>query len=213
MDRAGLCGPDGPTHHGVFDNSYMRIFPNMVVTAPADEQEIRPMLEFALQSSSPVSIRYPKTRIDNVPRNRTPIVLGQSETLSEGEDGTIIACGTMLAQAVEAAAQLREQGVSVGVVNARFVKPIDEQMVARAAGLGFVITVEENALMGGFGSAVLESASRMGLNTERFRVLAIPDHFVEHGEREELLAEMQLDAAGLVRTALTLLRNTAATAG
>ena len=204
MDRAGLCGPDGPTHHGVFDNSYMRIFPNMIVTAPADEQEIRPMLEFALQSSSPVSIRYPKTRVDNVPRHRTPIVLGQSETLSTGEDGTIIACGTMLAQAVEAAAQLAEQGVRVGVVNARFVKPIDEQMLRQAAGTGFVITIEENALLGGFGSAVLETANRLGLSTERFRVLAIPDRFVEHGEREELLAEMALDAAGLVRTALEL---------
>jgi 1-deoxy-D-xylulose-5-phosphate synthase len=212
MDRAGLCGPDGPTHHGVFDNSYMRIFPNMVVTAPADENEIRPMLDFALQSSSPVSIRYPKTRTDHVPRNPTPIVLGQSETLSDGDDGTIIACGTMLAQAVEAAAQLREHGVSVGVVNARFVKPVDEQMIARVGKTGFVITIEENALIGGFGSAVLEVAARLGLNTERFRVLAIPDHFVEHGERDELLAEMLLDAAGLVRTALNLVHNTAATA-
>jgi 1-deoxy-D-xylulose-5-phosphate synthase len=136
-------------------------------------------------------------------------VLGQSETLSTGEDGTIIACGTMLAQAVEAAAQLAEQGVRVGVVNARFVKPIDEQMLRQAAATGFVITIEENALLGGFGSAVLETANRLGLSTERFKVLAIPDRFVEHGEREELLAEMGLDAAGLVRTALELAHSSA----
>lgn len=204
MDRAGLCGPDGPTHHGVFDNSYMRIFPNMVVTAPGDEQEIRPMLEFALQSRSPVSIRYPKTKVENVPRSVAPIELGKAEVLSWGQDGTILACGTMLPQAVAAAERLRAEGLSVGVVNARFVKPVDEDVIVKAASVGFVITIEENALMGGFGSAVLEAANRRNLNTERFRVLAIPDEFVEHGDREELLADLGLDSEGLVRTAKEL---------
>ncbi|MBL8811990.1 MAG: 1-deoxy-D-xylulose-5-phosphate synthase [Planctomycetaceae bacterium] len=204
MDRAGLCGPDGPTHHGVFDNSYMRIFPNMIVTAPGDELEIRPMLEFALQSTSPVSIRYPKTRTERVEREVQPIQLGKAEVLSWGTDGNILACGTMLAQAVSAAQQLRAEGLSVGVVNARFVKPVDEAVVKKAAEAGFVITIEENALMGGFGSAVLEAAARMHLSTERFRILAIPDQFVEHGDREELLAELGLDAAGLVRVSREL---------
>jgi 1-deoxy-D-xylulose-5-phosphate synthase len=204
LDRAGLCGPDGPTHHGVFDHSYMRIFPNMIVTAPGDEQEIRPMLEFALQSTSPVSIRYPKTQVEKVARDVAPIRLGKAEVLSWGQDGNILACGTMLSQAVAAAEQLRSEGLSVGVVNARFVKPIDEEIVAKAASTGFVITIEENAIMGGFGSAVLEAAGRMHLNTERFRVLAIPDAFVEHGDREELLAEMGLDANGLISTAREL---------
>jgi 1-deoxy-D-xylulose-5-phosphate synthase len=204
LDRAGLCGPDGPTHHGVFDNSYMRIFPNMIVTAPGDELEVRPLLDFALQSSSPVSIRYPKTKVEQVPREVAPVRLGKSEVLSWGQDGTIIACGTMLAQAVSAAEQLMALGLSVGVVNARFIKPIDEEVIARAAGTGFVITIEENAAMGGFGSAVLEAANRLSLNTERFKVLAIPDSFVEHGDREELLADLGLDAAGLVRTAKEL---------
>jgi 1-deoxy-D-xylulose-5-phosphate synthase len=204
LDRAGLCGPDGPTHHGVFDNSYMRIFPNMIVTAPGDELEVRPLLDFALQSSSPVSIRYPKTKIEQVPREVAPVRLGKSEVLSWGQDGTIIACGTMLAQAVSAAEQLMAFGLSVGVVNARFIKPIDEEVIARAAGTGFVITIEENATMGGFGSAVLEAASRLSLNTERFRILAIPDSFVEHGDRDELLADLGLDAAGLVRVAKEL---------
>jgi 1-deoxy-D-xylulose-5-phosphate synthase len=211
LDRAGLCGPDGPTHHGVFDNSYMRIFPNMVVTAPGDEQEILPMLEFALQSSSPVSIRYPKTRVEHVVRDVAPIQLGRAEVLSWGHDGNILACGTMLSQAVAAAEKLRIEGLSVGVVNARFVKPVDEEIIAKAAAAGFVITIEENALMGGFGSAVLEAANRRGLNTERFKVLAIPDEFVEHGDREELLGELGLDAEGLVQTARQLGHPMAAT--
>ena len=201
LDRAGLCGPDGPTHHGVFDNSYMRIFPNMVVTAPGDEQEIQPMLEFALQSASPVSIRYPKTKVEQVARSVAPIQLGKSEVLSWGLDGNIIACGTMLPQAFAAAERLKADGLSVGVINARFVKPVDEDMIVKAAGAGFVITVEENSLMGGFGSAVLEAANRRGVTTDRFRILAIPDEFVEHGDRDELLADLGLDANGLVRAA------------
>ena len=204
LDRAGLCGPDGPTHHGVFDNSYMRIFPNMIVTAPGDELEVRPLLDFALQSTSPVSIRYPKTKVEQVQRDVAPIRLGKSEVLSWGQDGTIIACGTMLSQAVSAAEQLMALGLNVGVVNARFIKPVDEEMIAKAAGTGFVITVEENAAMGGFGSAVLEAANRLSLNTERFRILAIPDSFVEHGDRDELLADLGLNAAGLVRVAKEL---------
>lgn len=204
MDRAGLCGPDGPTHHGVFDNSYMRIFPNMIVTAPADEQEIRPMLDYALQSTSPVSIRYPKTKVETVTRAVSPVVTGKAEVLFWGSDGNILSCGTMLPQAVEAAARLAKQGCNVGVVNARFVKPIDEEMVIQASRQGFVLTIEENALMGGFGSAVMEVAAKHGLNTERFRILGIPDVFVEHGDREELLADLGLDAKGLVKAALEL---------
>ena len=211
LDRAGLCGPDGPTHHGVFDNSYMRIFPNMIVTAPGDELEIRAMLDFALASTSPVSIRYPKTKVEQVPRDVAPVQLGKAEVLSWGQDGNILACGTMLSQAVAAAEQLRREGLSVGVVNARFVKPVDEEVIAKAAATGFVITLEENALMGGFGSAVLEAANRHVLNTERFRILAIPDAFVEHGDRDELLAELGLDTNGLVRVAKQLCQTPAST--
>ena len=204
LDRAGLCGPDGPTHHGVFDMSYMRIFPNMVVMAPGDELEVRPMLDFALQCGSPISIRYPKTRVEQVPREVAPIQRGRAEVLSWGQDGNILSCGTMLPRAIEAAARLRGDGLDVGVVNARFVKPVDEEVIASAAALGFVITIEENAIMGGFGSAVLEAANRLGLNTERFRVLGIPDEFVEHGDRDDLLAELGLDTNGLVRVAKEL---------
>jgi 1-deoxy-D-xylulose-5-phosphate synthase len=177
----------------------------MIVTAPGDEQEVRAMLDFALNSSSPVSIRYPKTPVEHVIRDVAAIQLGKAEVLSWGEDGNILACGTMLAQAVAAATQLGSQGISVGVINARFVKPVDDAIIAKAAAAGFVITIEENTILGGFGSAVLESASRQGLNTERFRVLGIPDEFVEHGDRDELLAELGLDTTGLVKAARQLI--------
>jgi 1-deoxy-D-xylulose-5-phosphate synthase len=137
--------------------------------------------------------------------------LGKSEVLSWGQDGNILACGTMLPQAVAAADKLRSEGLNVGVVNARFVKPVDDSVIAKAAATGFVITIEENALMGGFGGAVLESANRQGLNTERFRILAIPDLFVEHGDRDELLAELGLDANGLIRAARDLCQVPAST--
>ncbi len=183
----------------------------MIVTAPGDELEIQAILEFALESTSPVSIRYPKTKVEQVARDVAPIQLGKAEVLSWGQDGNILSCGTMLSQAVAAAEQLRSEGLSVGVVNARFVKPVDDAVIAKAAATGFVITIEENAGMGGFGSAVLESANRQGLNTERFRILAIPDEFVEHGDRDELLAELGLDADGLVRAARDFCRDPAST--
>ncbi|MEZ6132614.1 MAG: 1-deoxy-D-xylulose-5-phosphate synthase [Planctomycetaceae bacterium] len=206
MDRAGLCGPDGPTHHGVFDNSYMRIFPNMVVMAPGDELDIQPMLDFSLAVNSPSSIRYPKTDAEKIERNVAAVELGKSEVLSWGEDGNILACGVLLPRAVEAAAALRDDGLDVGVVNARFVKPVDEDVIRRAIRTGFVITIEENAAMGGFGSAVLEAANRMGEPTDRVRVLAIPDEFIEHGPRDVLLSELGLDTAGLCAAARMLAR-------
>ncbi|MCA9084678.1 MAG: 1-deoxy-D-xylulose-5-phosphate synthase [Planctomycetaceae bacterium] len=197
MDRAGLCGPDGPTHHGVFDNSYMRIFPNMVVMAPGDEQDVAPMLEFSLTLDAPSSIRYPKTDVQQVQRTVAPIRLGKAEVLSRGHDGTIMVCGTQLFAAVEAAQMLRAEGIDVGVINARFVKPVDETAIREAVNTGFLITIEENALMGGFGSAVLEAVCRMGLSSDRVRTLGIPDSFVEHGDRDELLADLGLDCNGI----------------
>ncbi len=206
LDRAGLCGPDGPTHHGVFDNSYMRIFPNMVVMAPGDEYDIEPMLNYALSFSGPASIRYPKTNAEQVAREVAPVETGRAEILSWGKDGTILACGAMLPRTVRAAEKLREEeGLDVGVVNARFVKPIDAEVVRRAINeTGFVITIEENALAGGYGSAVLEAANHAGLSTRNIRCLGIPDSFVEHGDREELLTDLGLDEAGIVRTAIAM---------
>lgn len=202
LDRAGLCGPDGPTHHGVFDNSYMRIFPNMVVMAPGDAADIEPMMEFALSHDSPTSLRYPKTQAETVDRERTEIALGQAEVFRWGQDGNFFAYGALFPSCVEAADQLREDGLDVGVINARFLKPLDTGVLLKALNeSGFVITVEENTLTGGFGSAVLEAANRAGVATDSIRCLGIPDQFIEHGERGDLLADLGLDRDGLIATA------------
>lgn len=201
MDRAGLTGPDGPTHHGMFDLGYMRVFPNMVVMAPGDEVDARSMIEFALAHDSPAAIRYPKAAAEAIDGARTPIELGRAEVLEWGHDGTLIACGTLVTNCVKAAKILREEGLDVGVINARFVKPLDTEVMLRAVSTSpFVVTVEEAALMAGFGSAVLEVASDAGQSTAHVRRLGIPDRFIEHAERGELLAELGLDAAGIAET-------------
>ncbi len=201
LDRAGLTGPDGPTHHGMFDLGYMRVFPNMVVLAPGDDHDLRAMLSFALAHDGPVSIRYPKANVQAIESERTPIEMGRAEVLDWGHDGTIIGCGTQLAACVKAAAMLREDGLDVGVINARFVKPLDTETILRAVGNSpFVVTVEEAALMGGFGSAVLEAAADAGLNASHVHRLGVPDRFIEHAERNELLADLSLDAAGIAAT-------------
>lgn len=198
MDRAGLTGPDGPTHHGVFDIGYMRVFPNIVMMAPGDATEVEPMLEFALQHNGPTSIRYPKSSALTFERPCQPIELGKSETIRWATDGAIIACGAMLQQALAAADLLKQEGIEVAVINARFIKPLDTEMLAQVfEECRFVVTVEEGALMGGFGSAVLETACQHGWDTRSLRTLGLPDRFIEHGERNDLLADLGLDAAGI----------------
>jgi 1-deoxy-D-xylulose-5-phosphate synthase len=202
LDRAGLTGPDGPTHHGVFDTTYMRLFPNMVVMAPGDELDTEPMLDFCLQHSSPTSIRYPKANLERVERRPTPIELGQAEIFDWGTDGALIAYGTLFPACVQAAARLREEmGLDLTVINARFAKPLDRGTILRAlAELPFVITIEEGTLEGGFGSAVLEAANDARIVCRHLVRLGIPDRFVEHAERAELLADLGLDPAGICRT-------------
>jgi len=210
LDRAGITGPDGPTHHGMFDIGYMRLFPNMVVAAPGDDWDLPAMLEFALEYPGPVSLRYPKATTERIERERAPIEVGKAEVLEWGHDGVFIACGTLLGSCLRAADQLRQQGLDFGVINARFIKPLDTETILRAIEqASAVVTVEEGCLMGGFGSAVLEAAADAGVDTRHVRRLGIPDHFVEHGEREELLADLGLDVNGLVQTALELSRREA----
>lgn len=205
MDRAGLTGPDGPTHHGVFDIGYMRVFPNVVMMAPGDATEVEPMLEFALQYNGPTSIRYPKTPALTFERPWQPIELGKSETIRWGTDGAIIACGAMLQQAIAAADLLKQEGIDVAVINARFIKPLDIEMLSQVfEECRFVVTVEEGALAGGFGSAVLEAACQQGWDTRILRTLGLPDRFIEHGERSELLADLGLDASGIAATCRSL---------
>jgi 1-deoxy-D-xylulose-5-phosphate synthase len=205
LDRAGLCGPDGPTHHGVFDNTYLRAFPNMVMMAPGDARDVEPMLQFALQYDGPASIRYPKTTADELPRTLQPVELGRAEVLMSGVDGVFVAFGSLLANCLKAAEQLRGEGLDIGVINARFAKPLDTETILRAIEeTGFVITVEESTLCGGFGSAVLEAASGAGVSSDAVRCLGIPDRFVEHGERNELLHDVGLDVDGLLASARAL---------
>ena len=206
MDRAGLTGPDGPTHHGVFDVPYMRLFPNMVSMAPGDETDVQPMLKFALKHTGPISVRYPKANLEKVERTEapTPIELGKAEVIDWGEDGCFVAFGTLLSNCTAAAKKLKAQGIHMGVINARFVKPLDKETILRAVEtLPLVVTVEEGTLEGGFGSAVLEAANSAGLDTRNVVRRGIPDKFVEHGERNELLADIGLSVDALVELVLT----------
>ncbi len=200
MDRAGLTGPDGPTHHGVYDIGYMRVFPNLVLMAPGYAAEMSLMLDACLAHDHPTGIRYPKASALDLYHTPASIEIGKAEWIREGEDGTIVAYGAMLEQAIAAADSLAGE-LSIGVVNARFVKPIDHQMVARSlADHRFVVTLEEGTIVGGFGSAFLESAADQRLDTRAIHRLALPDVFVEHGDRGDLLADASLSAAGIVET-------------
>ncbi|QDV17881.1 1-deoxy-D-xylulose-5-phosphate synthase [Gimesia panareensis] len=202
LDRAGIAGEDGPTHHGAFDNTYLRCFPNIVMMSPGDAQDVEKMLEFSLKYEGPTAIRYPKAAADSVERQVAPVELGKSEVYVWGKDGMLVAFGSLFTDCVQAAEQLREEGLDVGVINARFAKPLDTEVIHQALQeSGFVITVEEGTLCGGFGSAVLESANEAGLNTQHLRRLGIPDRFIEHGNRKELLADLGLDVAGITAAA------------
>jgi 1-deoxy-D-xylulose-5-phosphate synthase len=214
LDRAGIVGPDGPTHHGMFDLAYLRPLPNLVVMAPGDELDVAPMLDLALTIDAPSAIRYPKTQAEIVEREPAPMLLGTAEPIRAGTDGVIIACGAVLPACVAAAEQMAAEGVEIGVINARFVKPLDTQTILAAIrDCPFVLTVEEGTLLGGFGSAVLEAACDAGLDTSHIRRLGVPDRFIEHGDRVELLAELNLDSRGIARACRLRLQNPAAGRG
>lgn len=201
MDRAGLTPPDGPTHHGTFDVGYMRIFPNMVVMAPGDANDLGAMLDFSLSHDHPTAIRYPKANAAVIKRDLKPVKPGEAEVFSWGKDGTLIAYGTQLATCLDVAEKLALEGLEIGVINARFVKPLDEDTMLRALKESpFVVTVEEGMLMGGFGSALLELASDRGVNATHLKRLGIDDRFVEHGTAAELFADLMIDEAGISKT-------------
>ncbi len=202
LDRAGIVGPDGPTHHGVFDLTYLRPLPNLVVMAPGDALDTAPMVDFALAHDHPTAIRYPKAMAESVDREPAPVELGRAEVIHQGADGTIIVCGGALPACMEAVRELADaDGLDIGVINARFVKPLDrDTLLAAVQQSPLVLTVEEGALMGGFGSAVLEACSEAGIDASRVRRLGVPDRYVEHGTRDELLADLKLDADGIAAT-------------
>ncbi len=198
MDRGGLVGEDGPTHHGVFDLSYLRHIPNMVLMAPGDEDALRKSLVTALACDGPSALRYPRgSGVGIQMSDPQPWDLGKGELLREGTDIGIIAIGSVVHPALEAAESLSEEGVEAAVVDARFIKPLDADLIKDVSETcGLILTVEENSLMGGFGSAVLEALSDAG---ERVKVsrLGIPDSYVEHGSPAELRADLGLDAQGI----------------
>ena len=194
LDRAGLVGDDGPTHHGVFDLSYLRMMPNMTVMAPKDENELRRMLITALSLDGPAAIRYPRGTAAGVPLTDDvqPLPLGKGEILREGGDVCFLAVGSMTANALQAAELLAADGIAAEVVNMRFVKPLDRELLLEAAGhVKLLVTVEENVLAGGFGSAVLECLADAGRTVPLLR-LGIPDRFVPQGDRSLLWEECGL---------------------
>jgi len=199
IDRAGIVGEDGPTHHGAFDLSYLRGVPGLTIMAPKDEEELRHMLYTALEMGKPVAIRYPRDKGLGVEMSDgyRSIPEGKGEILLEGEDVCILAVGRMVQFSMDAARELKDRGISASVVNMRFVKPLDEELITWAAGNHrLVVTVEENSLQGGFGSGVLEVMAELGFNTPVQR-MGLPDRFISHGSMKRLLAEVGLDANGI----------------
>ena len=190
LDRAGLVGADGPTHHGAFDLSYLRHMPNMTIFVPKDEAELRDMLAKAVSMDSPTAVRYPRGagRGAELAAEFADIPVGKAELLREGSDVAILGVGPLLYKAKEAADILQQQGISAAVANMRFVKPLDVDMIKRLSHVKLMVTVEENSLAGGFGSAVAEYLLDSGLsrNLDLLR-LGLPDKFIEQGTQEELL--------------------------
>ncbi len=206
-DRAGLVGDDGKTHHGIFDITYTRALPNMVVAAPRDENELQHLLFTAIESGGPFTIRYPRglgvgVELDPVLEK---IPIGRGEILREGKDLCLLAYGSMVSVALDAAQTLQKRGIECGVANARFAKPLDGELLARVAVMApRVLTLEEHYLKGGFGSAVLEAFHAAGLPAEKLKVHAIPDQFVEHSPQAIQRASLKLDVAGVVETVFVL---------
>src|SRR5205809_1067533 len=206
IDRAGVTGPDGSSHHGVFDLSYLRLIPNLKVAAPADATELCALLETALASDGPIAIRYPKGPVPSTPDLPVePLPVGRWEELRKGSDAVIFAVGRMVEVAREAAERLEVQNLSCAVVNARWIKPVDPRIADWARGHPIVLTVEDNVGAGGFGGAVLESLAPHGL-AGKVRTIALPDQFLPHGKASDILREHGLDAAGVAKSVYVAVR-------
>lgn len=200
LDRAGIVGEDGPTHHGVFDLAYLRHLPNMIVMAPKDENELQHMIRTAVEHAGPSAVRYPRGTGCGVPMDQEmkALPIGKAELIKDGGEAVIIAIGSMVCPSIEAAKRLAEEGTSVAVVNARFVKPLDADMLlAFARKTGRIVTVEEHVLQGGFGSAVLECFEEHRVSGVRTLRIGLPDRFIEHGTQKELRHKYGLDADGI----------------
>jgi 1-deoxy-D-xylulose-5-phosphate synthase len=202
LDRGGIVGEDGPTHHGLFDFSYLRHIPNLIVMVPKDENEFQRMIKTATECPMPVALRYPRGRGVGV-RREVPlesIDIGKGEVLGEGEDVLILAIGSTVYPSLRAAERLAGSGIQVAVINSRFLKPLDADLLCDwAKRVGKVLTIEENVLQGGFGSAVLELFQERGLFSIQVKRLGIPDLFVEHGSQALLRGKYGIDEDGIFK--------------
>ena len=206
VDRAGITGPDGPSHHGVFDLSYLRMIPNMVVGAPSDATELCAMIETAVDHEGPIAIRYPKGAAVSVPAIPvSAIPIGEAQLLGTGSDVLLVAVGRMVEVAEKAALDLAEKGVSVGVVNARWVKPLDPRILEWASPVSHVVTLEDNVVAGGFGSAVMEAFSAAG-HVKEVTCIGVPDQFLPFGSPTDLHESVGMDVPGVVSRVLALLK-------
>jgi 1-deoxy-D-xylulose-5-phosphate synthase len=203
VDRAGIVGEDGATHQGAFDIAYLTSIPNMIVSAPKDEDELQHLLYTALKTGRPMSIRYPRGSGEGVKLNPEFRLLpvGKGEVLREGREGVILALGSMVYPALKAADILGKEGMHIGVINARFAKPLDEDLILEAARkCGRLLIVEEGSLQGGFGSLVISMLSRFGLDNVRIERLGLPDSFIEHGSLEQIRNKYDLNSNGIIRS-------------
>jgi 1-deoxy-D-xylulose-5-phosphate synthase len=204
IDRAGLVGADGPTHHGLMDIGFLRMMPNMVLISPANGIELKGALKFAFDSNMPVAIRYPKDYIDDSVRNEVfsqPFEMGKSIILRQGRDKLVlVAYGSMIIEALKAAEVLTSDNIDITVINARFAKPIDEKIISLLAAGFSIITIEDHAVAGGFGSAVLEAAAKAGLDTAKIKVLGVDDKFIQADKRTEQFNQCGLSAQKIVET-------------
>ncbi|MFP8881952.1 MAG: 1-deoxy-D-xylulose-5-phosphate synthase [Myxococcota bacterium] len=207
LDRAGIVGADGATHQGFYDLTYLRALPNITIMAPKDENELRHMVRTAVEYPGPAAVRFPRGAGVGVPLDPDikPIPIGEAELMRDGEDAAVIALGTLAHEAMEAAAELAPDGISVAVLNARFAKPVDaDRIVALAKRCSVLVTVEEHSGIGGFGAAVLEVLAEAGVQLP-VRCLAIPDRIVEHGDPVQIRAEFGLDRDGIAEAVKALL--------
>ena len=204
LDRAGLVGNDGPTHHGVHDLAYLRVLPKMMICAPKDENELRHLLATSFTTGHPTAVRYPRGSGEGVAMTGppAPLPVGKGEVLRRGRDGAIWALGPRVYPALRAAERLASRGVDLTVVNARWVKPLDRELLAETVGPGSrLVTVEDHNVMGGFGSAVLEAISEMGIPEVEALRLGVPDRFIPHATQKEQWEEVGLDEEGISRQA------------
>lgn len=205
VDRAGITGPDGPSHHGVFDISYLRMIPNMVVGVPADAAELCAMIETAVDHDGPIAIRYPKGAAVSVPSiPAEPLEIGEAELLTDGSDVLLVAAGRMVEVAAKVAGDLVESGVDAGVVNARWVKPLDPRILEWAAPVKHVVTLEDNVIAGGFGAAVMEAFAKAGMQ-KNFTCVGVPDDFLPFGSASDVMSAVGMDPESVLKRILAVI--------